>query len=199
MPKISDERRAERREQILASAQRCFAEHGYEGATVVRLEEATGLSRGAIFNYFGSKEELFIELAVEDTARMSELWVNEGLEAVVREIIELDPDWLGVYLELIQRVRTDPEFRGRIEERQKDVIPVNRARVEEAQRSGEFRDDLEPREIGAFVNLVLNGLALQRAQGDESPQVELVVGLLEDAIGGRARSDTRPRTRSSRA
>ena len=110
MPKISDERKTERREQILASARRCFAEHGYEGATVVRLEEATGLSRGAIFNYFGSKEELFIELAVEDTARMSELWVNEGLEAVVREIIELDPDWLGVYLELIQRVRTDPEF-----------------------------------------------------------------------------------------
>jgi len=196
MPKISDERRAERREQILASARRCFAEHGYEGATVVRLEEATGLSRGAIFNYFGSKEELFVELAMQDTARMSELWVNEGLEAVVREIIELDPDWLGVYLELIQRVRTDPEFRGRIEERQRDVIPVNRARVEEAQRSGEFRDDLEPSELGMFVNLVLNGLALLRAQGDEPPRVELVVSLLEDAIGGRARSDTRLHTRS---
>ena len=199
MPKISDERRAERREQILASARRCFAEHGYEGATVVRLEETTGLSRGAIFNYFGSKEELFIELAVQDTARMSELWVNEGLEAVVREIIELDPDWLGVYLELIQRVRTDPEFRARIEERQKDVIPVNRARVEEAQRSGEFRDDLEPSELGMFVNLVLNGLALQRAQGDEPARVELVVSLLEDAIGGRARSNTRLRTRPSPA
>lgn len=199
MPKISDERKTERREQILASARRCFAEHGYEGATVVRLEEATGLSRGAIFNYFSSKEELFIELAVQDTARMSELWVNEGLEAVVREIIELDPDWLGVYLELIQRVRTDPEFRGRIEERQKAVIPVNRARVEEAQRSGEFRDDLEPSELGTFVNLVLNGLALLRAQGDEPPRVELVVGLLEDAIGGRARSDTRLRTRPSPA
>jgi TetR/AcrR family transcriptional regulator, transcriptional repressor of aconitase len=199
MPKISDERKTERREQILASARRCFAEHGYEGATVVRLEEATGLSRGAIFNYFSSKEELFIELAVQDTARMSELWVNEGLEAVVREIIELDPDWLGVYLELIQRVRTDPEFRGRIEERQKAVIPVNRARVEEAQRSGEFRDDLEPSELGTFVNLVLNGLALQRAQGDEPPRVELVVSLLEDAIGGRARPDTRLRTRPSPA
>jgi TetR/AcrR family transcriptional regulator, transcriptional repressor of aconitase len=199
MPKISDERKTERREQILASARRCFAEHGYEGATVVRLEEATGLSRGAIFNYFSSKEELFIELAVQDTARMSELWVNEGLEAVVREIIELDPDWLGVYLELIQRVRTDPEFRGRIEARQKDVIPVNRARVEEAQRSGEYRDDLEPSELGTFVNLVLNGLALQRAQGDEPPRVELVVNLLEDAIGGRARTDTRLRTRPSPA
>ena len=67
---------------------------------------------------------------------MSELWVNEGLEAVVREIVELDPDWLGVYLELIRRVRTDPEFRARIEERQQDVIPVNRARVEEGAAVG---------------------------------------------------------------
>ena len=46
-----------------------------------------------------------------------------------------------------------------------------------------------------FVNLVLNGLALQRAQGDESPRVELVLGLLEDAIGGPARQSTRPCTR----
>jgi len=52
MPKISEERKTERREQILEGARRCFAEHGYEGATVVRLEREIGLSRGAIFNYF---------------------------------------------------------------------------------------------------------------------------------------------------
>ena len=195
MPKISDERRAERREQILAGARRCFAEHGYEGATVARLEAEIGLSRGAIFNYFGSKEDLFVELAVEDSARMSDLWVNEGLEAVVREVLELDPAWLGVYLELVRRVRTDQEFRRRVEKRQEAIVPVNRARAEEAQRAGEFRDDLDAREIGAFVNLVLNGLALQRASGDEPPRVELVVGLLEDAIGGRARRRTPARTR----
>jgi AcrR family transcriptional regulator len=196
MPKISEERRAERREQILEGARRCFAEHGYEGATVARLEAKIGLSRGAIFNYFGSKEDLFVELAVQDTARMSDLWVHEGLEAVVREVLELDPAWLGVYLELVRRVRTDPEFRRRVEERQEAIVPVNRARAEEAQRAGEFRDDLDAREIGAFVNLVLNGLALQRASGDEPPRVELVVGLLEDAIGGRARRRTPARTRS---
>ena len=194
MPKISDERRAERREQILEGARRCFAEHGYEGATVARLEAKIGLSRGAIFNYFGSKEDLFVELAVQDTARMSDLWVHEGLEAVVREVLELDPAWLGVYLELVRRVRTDPEFRRRVEERQEAIVPVNRARAEEAQRAGEFRDDLDAREIGAFVNLVLNGLALQRASGEAPPRVELVLGLLEDAIGGPARRSTRPRT-----
>ena len=196
MPKISEERKTERREQILDGARRAFAEHGYEGATVPRLEQEIGLSRGAIFNYFPSKEELFIELAVRDSARMSELLVDEGLEAVVRAVLELEPAWLGVYLELFRRIRTDPDFKRRIEERQEAVVPVNRARIEQAQRDGELRDDLEPREIGVFVNLVLNGLALQVAQGDDPPPPELVLGLLEDAIGGRARSGTRPRTPS---
>lgn len=195
MPKISLEKRNARREQILTGARRCFAEHGYEGATVARLEAEIGLSRGAIFNYFSSKEDLFVELAVQDSARLSEVWVNEGLEAILRAILELDPAWLNVNLELIRRVRTDVSFHKRIEERQQAFIPVNRARVEEAQREGELRDDLEPSEIGAFVNLVLNGLALQRASGEEPPSVELVLGLLEDAIGG-ARRGTRPRTRA---
>jgi AcrR family transcriptional regulator len=194
MPKISEERKAERREQILGAARRCFAEHGYEGATVARLEEATGLSRGAIFNYFPSKEELFIELAVEDSRRFSDLWVNQGLPAVVGEVLELDPSWLGVYLELVRRVRTDPEFHRRIDERQEEVVPVNRARIEEAQRTGEFRDDIEARDIGRFVNLVLNGLALARASGDELPPADLVLRLLDDAVGGRNGADNRGRS-----
>lgn len=194
MPKISDERRTERRVQILDGARRAFAEHGYEGATVARLEEAIGLSRGAIFNYFPSKEDLFVELAVRDSARMSEVWLHEGLQAVVREVLELDPAWLAVYLELTRRARTDPDFKRRIEARQEEILPVNRARFVEAQQAGDFRDDIDAKELGAFVNLVLNGLAVQRASGDQPPPVELVVRLLNDAIGGRAPSRTRPRT-----
>ena len=192
MPKISDERRAERLEQILEGARRCFAENGYEGATVTKLEREIGLSRGAIFNYFPSKEDLFVELAVRDSARMSEIWREHGLEAIVREVVELDPAWLSVYLELFRRVRNDDDFRERIESRQKEIAPANRARIEEAQRSGEFRDDLGPREIGIFVNLVLNGLTLMRAGGEELPSTDLVLSLLRDAIGpDRARMPAR--------
>ena len=192
MPKISQARREERQEQILEGARRCFAEHGYEGATVVKLEEEIGLSRGAIFNYFPSKEDLFLELAVRDSRRMSDIWINEGLEAIVREVVELDPAWLAVYLELFRRVRTDPGFCRRIEERQKAVAPANRERIEEAQRDGEFRDDIGPKEIGTFVNLVLNGLALMRAGGEELPSTDLVLTLLRDAIGpDRARTPAR--------
>jgi TetR/AcrR family transcriptional regulator, transcriptional repressor of aconitase len=193
MPKISDERKTERREQILEGARRCFAEHGYEGATVAKLEREIGLSRGAIFNYFPSKEDLFVELAVRDNARISEIWINEGLDAVVREVVELDPAWLSVVLELFRRARTDPEFKRRVEVGHERLAAANRARLEEAQRAGEFRDDLSAKEIGTFVSLVLNGLAVMRAGGDELPSTELVLSLLRDAIGG-ARRDTPSRT-----
>jgi TetR/AcrR family transcriptional regulator, transcriptional repressor of aconitase len=188
VPKISEARKTERREQILAGARRCFAEYGYEGATVARLESATGLSRGAIFNYFPSKEELFIELAVRDDAYMSKLFVSEGLAGVVHAVADLDPDWISVNLELLRRVRTDASFRKRIEERQEAITPANRARLAEAQRSGEFRDDLEPKELSQFINLVLTGLALTKASGDDLPAPELVLRLLDDAIGGKSQS-----------
>ena len=196
MPKISVERKTERREQILEGARRCFADHGYEGATVARLEAEIGLSRGAIFNYFPSKEDLFIELATRDTARVSEVFLHEGLEGVVREVLELEPSWLSVYAELVRRARTDPSFKQRLEERQEEIVPANRARVEEAQRTGELRDDLDAKSLGTFVNLVLHGLIFQRASGDEPPPVDLVLRLLNDAIGGGAGPST-PRHRPS--
>jgi ubiquinone biosynthesis protein COQ9 len=46
VPKVSDEHLEARREEILEGALRAFARYGYEGATVVRLEEEIGLSRG---------------------------------------------------------------------------------------------------------------------------------------------------------
>ena len=39
---------------------------GYEGATVRLLEEATAMSRGAIFHHFRDKDALFFALAEED-------------------------------------------------------------------------------------------------------------------------------------
>jgi TetR/AcrR family transcriptional regulator, transcriptional repressor of aconitase len=89
----------------------------------VKLEDEIGLSRGAIFNYFPSKEDLFVELAARDNARISEIWINDGLDAVIRAVVELDPAWLSVVLELFRRTRTDPEFKERFEARHEHWRP----------------------------------------------------------------------------
>ena len=96
MPKLTEEAKEARKEAILGAARRCFADFGYEGATVARLEDATGLSRGAIFNWYGTKEELFLALADADAARFASMWIDRGFEEVLRALLVEDPDWLGV-------------------------------------------------------------------------------------------------------
>jgi AcrR family transcriptional regulator len=195
MPKISEERKTERREQILAGARRCFAAHGYEGATVARLEEEIGLSRGAIFNYFASKEGLFLELARRDNERLVRLWIEKGWMETLREITTEDPDWLGVYLEMTRRVRTDPDFAKRMEERQDaELRPVLIQHIEAEQRSGALRNDLPAEKVGGFISLVANGVAFQAATGTPIRDFDALVELVRSAVTSEAGRNTRPRT-----
>src|SRR5919106_6108900 len=114
MPKVSEEHKERRREEILAAAQRCFARYGYEGATVARLEEETGLSRGAIFNYFENKEALFVALVRRSSDRFVEIWLEQGYRALLEAVGHEDPEWLSVQVEAARRVRTDERFREQI-------------------------------------------------------------------------------------
>ena len=117
MPRVSTDQLAARRQQILDGARACFSRYGYEGATVRRLEQATGLSRGAIFHHFRDKDALFLALAEQDAQRMADVVAEQGLVQVMRELLAA-PDvdarsWLGTLLEVARRLRTDPEFRER--------------------------------------------------------------------------------------
>ena len=99
VPRVSTDQLAARRQQILDGARGCFARHGYEGATVRRLEQSTGLSRGAIFHHFRDKESLFLALAEQDAQRMADVVAAQGLVQVMRELLSspqpLDTDWTG--------------------------------------------------------------------------------------------------------
>jgi AcrR family transcriptional regulator len=186
MPKISEERRAERREQILEGARRCFAVHGYEGATVAKLEREIGLSRGAIFNYFPSKEELFLELARRDNERLIRLWIDNGWEAALREVIGEDPDWIGVYLELARKERTSPEFRRRQTEHAEQVLtPALFERLHAEQAAGTLRSDVPPEKIAGFVSLVANGIAVAMGSGEPVRDVDTLVEFVRAAVGAR--------------
>ena len=122
MPRVSQDQLDARRREILAAARACFARLGYEGATVRRLEEATGLSRGAIFHHFRDKDSLFLAVAEDDAAAMVETVARNGLVQVMRDLLAraVSPDttgWLGSQLEVSRRLRTDPAFARRWAER----------------------------------------------------------------------------------
>lgn len=59
--KISKEQVAINRERILEGAARLFRERGFEGVTVAEIMQAAGLTHGAFYGHFASKQELIAE------------------------------------------------------------------------------------------------------------------------------------------
>ena len=181
MPKVSDEHLEARRRQILDGARTAFALHGYEGATVVRLEEATGLSRGAIFNYFPSKWDIFYALADEDQSLVGELWLDQGFTAVLRWVAEQKPEWIGVYLEILRHLRTNEALREQWMHRAPEVNERLRQHLLEQQARGELRGDVAVDDIGRFMGLIVDGLVLSASVGAEvdlEPLLKLVVAAI---------------------
>ncbi|MBW4628154.1 MAG: TetR/AcrR family transcriptional regulator [Brasilonema octagenarum HA4186-MV1] len=60
MPKISEEQRQARRDQILAAVWRCFIRKGVHGTSMEDIIRESGLSAGAVYLYFTGKQELIL-------------------------------------------------------------------------------------------------------------------------------------------
>ncbi len=60
MPKISEEQRQARRDQILAAVWRCFLRKGVHGTSMEDLIRESGLSAGAVYLYFKGKDDLIL-------------------------------------------------------------------------------------------------------------------------------------------
>jgi TetR/AcrR family transcriptional regulator, transcriptional repressor of aconitase len=184
VPKLSETEKDVRRRRVLDGARRCFARHGYEGATVVRLEQEIGLSRGGIFNWYPSKQELFLALAAEDNERLHALFAEDGFDALLEAVTEHEPDWLAVYLEFGRRLKADAVLR----ERWLAIAPPearerSRGWIERGQAAGELRSDVSADDIGKFLGVVVDGIVAQRALGFDPPASDLVRRLVNDAIG----------------
>jgi AcrR family transcriptional regulator len=84
---MKSEKQAARREQILDIASEIFLQEGYAAASVSSIAAKVGGSKGTLYSYFRSKEELFaayVERHCEiHRNQMSELLTEEGEARVV--------------------------------------------------------------------------------------------------------------------
>lgn len=196
-----------RRREILTGARTCFARHGYEGATVRRLEEEIGLSRGAIFHHFRDKDSLFLAVAEDDAATMVATVAEHGLVQVMRDLLaraatdqartdqtrtdqartdqagEADvAGWLGSQLEVSRRLRTDPEFAKRWAARSEAVAEATRERLQRQREAGVLRADVPIAILAQFLELAYDGLVLHLATGRPVQDLEAVLNLVEGAV-----------------
>ena len=92
----------ERQREILDVAQRLFFEEGYEGTSVQQIIDQLGLSKGAFYHHFASKEAV-LEALIDRL-------VDQGLEAAeaLLDKPELSPvDKLDAFFAATRRLRAD--------------------------------------------------------------------------------------------
>ncbi|HEY8471634.1 MAG TPA: helix-turn-helix domain-containing protein [Natronosporangium sp.] len=187
MPRVSQDQLDARRREILAGARACFARYGYEGATVRRLEQETGLSRGAIFHHFRDKESLFLAVAEDDAAAMVETVARHGLVQVMWDLLAraASPEtagWLGTQLEVSRRLRTDPAFASRWAARAEAIAAATRERLTRQREAGVLRDDVPLDVLAQFLELAYDGLVLHLAMGRPADHLGPVLDLVEAAV-----------------
>ena len=68
----------QRRDRILQTAQKLFADRGYEGTSAEAIAAQAGVAKGLVFHHFGSKAELYLAAVVDAATRISAAFFQDG-------------------------------------------------------------------------------------------------------------------------
>jgi AcrR family transcriptional regulator len=109
MPKVSEAHSASQRAVILGAAVRCFAARGFHRSTMRDVIRESGMSAGALYLYFKSKDEL-IEAIAESRHRREGQWIDSAVSAGgdFRDCLHL---LLRSFAKALADPRTEPERR----------------------------------------------------------------------------------------
>lgn len=162
-----------RKADILRAAERQFAAAGFGGARIERIAAAAGVNKQLLFHYFQSKEGLFAAAVSAMLARLETDGVtpespNGALRSAVEDLLAGLRAAPGI-VSIVAGARSDAEFpeaaasvvrawRERLVERLRDAVA-------EGQRRGYFRDDVDPRAVGALASAAAFGLVALELEG----------------------------------
>jgi AcrR family transcriptional regulator len=150
----------DRRQRILAVAQRLLARNGSRGTTLGQIAQEAGVSPAGLLHHFESKEQLLH--AVLD-ARDADDLADAGLSGEILEQLEKvterfrrAPDLIGMFTVLLME-NLDPEapLHARFLRRYRDGVAIVAEGIRRGQRAGRYRTDVDPAvkavEIVAFL------------------------------------------------
>ena len=178
MPKITPAHEQHRRAQILAAAMTCFARQGYHATSMDDVVRESGLSVGAIYSYFPSKEDLFLSLsddrADQTLAYLNDLFRRPGpmadkTRAAVDYFFNLLSDELlslaRVTVEFMSEAARSERVKARQERRCESVRQFMRWLLTEAQREHEVRDDVDVDAAAELMMMLNEGILLMSVVG----------------------------------
>jgi len=173
-PKVSEKHLEDRRQQILDAAVTSFSRKGFHQATIEDIRLEAGLSRGAVYHYFKSKEDII------DGLRQRSADETDSIFADVAEIEDPIDNLIGLVVSTLDRMMNPASLDAnrlavflwgeslvnrRIMEGQLSSVGAYRHKVEAcvrgAQARGYINSDLEPSAIALVITAALLGLQQQ--------------------------------------
>ena len=203
MPRLSPDKLQDRRRQIRAAAARCFARKGIQATTMREMFAEAGLSAGAVYNYYKTKDDLIADGITASTA--------ESADAITAAaaVLSLD-DVIGQFLADLKaaasdgRARATPMIHAEVAVRP-DLLKVfqeGRSRIRDALRAqlARTRPELSPKETATLAGFVLafyQGLVSEAALGS-LPDLEAMHGIIRLVLAQYGRApETSPAPRLS--
>jgi len=207
---LSEENKAfaenpERAHRILDAAGRLISHYGYDKTTVSDIAREAGVSKGAIYLHWKSKEDLFTDLLNREMDRYVERWL---------QLMDEDPGggtFAGIYMNSLKVVNESP-FMQAIFKRDTKVLgnfsreghyfrnrtQMRRDFVKMMQQAGAIRDDISAEVIAHIMNMLGVGFVYigDFVEADKQPpfdDVMTALGLILDTSltpPGDSHSDT---------
>ena len=189
----------ELRERLLRAAAAVFARQGYDGTKIMDVVRESGLSTGAVYGRFRSKNDLLREAIVSRSASAARLG-PQGVDRVADLIAEgashtTEPlsDAEALRLEAYVTARREPEVAAALAEANQVWRTSLAPLVEAAQRDGTVADDVEPEAVLFLVRILHMGLLLHRGSGLPAPDDDAwqaLVGRIVASFGAPAGEGT---------
>jgi len=191
--------REQTRDRLLAAASAVFAERGYEQASLDEISATAGLTKGAIYSNFGSKDDLFYALMssqIDD--RLSQITDSIGTHTtlaefsrdagrVLRNATAGDPGWHLTFIEFWTRAMRNPTLRRDFAAHRRVVHDAIADYLDgHAARLG-VTLPLPAPQLAITILALSNGLAIEQLLDPETADETLLPALLEAGAHGASR------------
>ena len=195
MPKVVPEYKEKARERIIEQALKSFSERGYYRTRMADIAGDLGVSKGAIYQYFESKEQLFIEAIEhhgERRGRVLRGFLDSGsLRAISTgeffdEMLELRLSSIPLGVDLLRETDRNKALRGMLvdiaEGWGRGLVEL----IDEMKARGEVRADIDSSSLSRGILALRDGLYshLIMGAGEEEARETwvLMMGFLMKAV-----------------
>lgn len=172
MARVTAQRQADRREEILAAAKTCFARAGFHQTSIHDICAAAGMSAGNVYRYFPSKEAIIAGIAERQSAEAAESFAAvsraenflEAFAGLARyHLVERDLDDINLCAEVMAESRRNAEVartHAAIEATLKKGLADM---LRKAAERGEIAGDIEFDHIATMLFVLGDGIFWRRS------------------------------------